>query len=115
MNLRGPSVVLETSVSMIGYILAYVTSIPELGYAAAIIAAVGVYSTIVVVLAWAGVNAGGDRSRGVVLAMVIGVGNIRGYVTILLSQMVMTWGCSICYLYIYYYTNHRDSIRVMAP
>jgi hypothetical protein len=63
---------------MIGYILAYVTSKPEFGYASSIIAAVGVYSTIAVVLAWAGGNAGGDLKRGVVLAMVIGMGNLGG-------------------------------------
>ena len=78
MNLRGPFVVLGASVSMIGYIVAYVTSEPGPGYAAAIIAATGVYPTIAVILAWAGGNAGGDLKRGVVLAMVIGIGNLGG-------------------------------------
>jgi len=86
MNLRGPFVVLGASVSMIGYILAYATSKPGPGYAAAIIAATGVFPTIAVILAWAGGNAGGDLKRGVVLAMVIGIGNLGG----------------ICSSYIYY-------------
>jgi hypothetical protein len=102
MNLRGPFVAFGASVSMIGYILAYVTSKPGLGYAAAIIAATGVFPTIAVILAWAGGNAGGDLKRGVVLAMVIGIGNLGGYVAILSSPMVMTWKCSICSSYIYY-------------
>lgn len=46
----------------------------------AIIACLGVYPTIAVNLAWAGGNAGGDAKRGVVIAMVIGIGNLGGYV-----------------------------------
>lgn len=46
----------------------------------AIIACLGVYPTIAVNLAWAGGNAGGDAKRGVVIAMVIGIGNLGGWV-----------------------------------
>lgn len=46
----------------------------------AIIACLGVYPTIAVNLAWAGGNAGGDAKRGVVIAMVIGIGNLGGCV-----------------------------------
>lgn len=98
MNLRGPFVVLGASVSMIGYIVAYVTSEPGPGYAAAIIAATGVYPTIAVNLAWAGGNAGGDLKRGVVLAMVVGVGNLGGYVAILLSPMGSDVGMQYLFL-----------------
>jgi len=90
MNLRGPFVVLGAGVSMIGYIIAYVTSKPGPGYAAAIIAASGVYSTIPVNIAWAGGNAGGDMKRGVVLAMAIGIGNLGGYVVLLRVKLVVT-------------------------
>lgn len=48
------------------------------GYAGAVLAAVGVFPTIAVDLAWAGGNAGGDMKRGVVIAMVIGLGNLGG-------------------------------------
>ncbi|KAI0066040.1 MFS general substrate transporter [Artomyces pyxidatus] len=75
---RGPFVILGAAVSMIGYIVAYTTSKPGPGYAAAVIAATGVYPTIAVDLAWAGGNAGGDMKRGVVIAMVIGIGNLGG-------------------------------------
>ena len=80
MNLRGPFVVLGAAIAMIGYIVAYTTSKPGPGYAAAIIAASGVLPTTAVILAWAGGNAGGDMKRGVVLAMVTGIGNLGGYV-----------------------------------
>ena len=82
-NLRGPFVVFGAAVSMIGYIIAYVTSTPGPGYAAAIIAAIGVFSTIPVNIAWAGGNAGGDLKRGVVLAMIVGIGSLGGYVALL--------------------------------
>jgi hypothetical protein len=81
MNSRGPFILLGVTISMIGYIIAYITSKPGLGYGAAIIAATGVFPCIPVMLAWAGGNAGGDMKRGVVLAMVIGIGNLGGYVS----------------------------------
>ena len=83
MNLRGPFVVLGSAVSMIGYIIAYTTSEAGPGYAAAIIAATGVYPTVAINIAWAGGNAGGDMKRGVVLAMIVGIGNLGGYVSLL--------------------------------
>ena len=73
---------------MVGYIVAYTTSKPGTGYVAAVIAAAGVYPTIPVMVAWAGGNAGGDMKRGVVLAMVIGIGNLGGCVPVLGS---LTW------------------------
>ena len=73
---------------MVGYVVAYTTSKPGPGYVAAVIAAAGVYPTIPVMVAWAGGNAGGDMKRGVVLAMVIGIGNLGGCVPVLGS---LTW------------------------
>jgi len=90
MNLRGPFVVLGAVVSIIGYTIAYVTSEPGPGYVAAIIAASGVFSTIAVNIAWVGGNAGGDLKRGVSLAMIIGFGNLGGYVAILCARWVVT-------------------------
>lgn len=65
-------------VSLIGYIVLYTQTSPGASYAGAVIAAVGVFPTIAVDLAWAGSNAGGDMKCGVVLAMVIGMGNLGG-------------------------------------
>ena len=90
MNLRGPFVVFGAAVSMIGYVIAYVTTKPGPGYVAAIIAASGVFSTIAVNIAWAGGNAGGDLKRGVSLAIIIGIGNLGGYAAILWPRCVVT-------------------------
>lgn len=67
-------------VSIIGYIVLYARTTPGVGYAGAFLAAVGVFPTIAVDIAWAGGNAGGDTKRGVVLALVVGLGNLGGCV-----------------------------------
>jgi hypothetical protein len=87
LNSRGPFVVIGSTVAMVGYIIAYTTIKPGPGYAAAVIATSGVYSTIPVSIAWAGGNAGGDMKRGVVLAMVVGMGNLGGCVPVLGSSI----------------------------
>jgi sugar phosphate permease len=74
-NLRGPFVVLCSTISMIGYIVAYTTSQPGPGYVATVFAASGAYPNVALLLAWAGGNSGGNMKRGVVLALVIGLGN----------------------------------------
>jgi hypothetical protein len=79
-NLRGPFLVLCSTISMIGYIIAYNTSQPGPGYVATVFAASGAYPNVALVLAWAGGNAGGNMKRGVVLALVIGLGNLGGCV-----------------------------------
>ncbi|KAN0135408.1 MFS general substrate transporter [Lactarius tabidus] len=76
MNLRGPFIAGGALVSMIGYIIAYTTSEPGPGYAAAIIAACGSFPSIAISVAWAGGNAGGNIKRGIVLALVVGLGNV---------------------------------------
>ncbi|KAH7913268.1 major facilitator superfamily domain-containing protein [Hygrophoropsis aurantiaca] len=77
-NSRGPYIIGCAAVSLIGYIILYTQSKPVPSYVGAIIAAVGVFPTIAVNLAWASSNAGGDMKRGVVIAMVIGLGNLGG-------------------------------------
>lgn len=64
--------------SLVGYIVLYTQTSPGVGYAGAFLAAVGIYPTIAVNLAWAGGNAGGDMKRGIVLALVVGLGNLGG-------------------------------------
>ena len=85
MNLRGPFIILGSTVSMIGYIIAYITTKPGLGYVGVFLAASGVHSTGAIVLTWAGANAWGDLKRRVVFAAVIGLGNLGGYVATSLS------------------------------
>ncbi|KAJ7217701.1 major facilitator superfamily domain-containing protein [Mycena pura] len=77
-NLRGPFVIGSSLVGLVGYIILYTQKSPGAGYAGAVLAAVGVYPTIAVDLAWAGSIAGGDVRKGVVIAMVIGLGNLGG-------------------------------------
>ncbi|KIJ13101.1 hypothetical protein PAXINDRAFT_100907 [Paxillus involutus ATCC 200175] len=77
-KLRGPYVIGGAFVSLVGYTVLYTQSSPGVSYAGTIIAAAGVFPTIAVHLAWAGSNAGGDLKRGVVIAMVIGLGNLGG-------------------------------------
>ncbi|KAG1821015.1 MFS general substrate transporter [Suillus subaureus] len=77
-NLRGPFIIGGALVSLIGYILLYCSVRAGPSYVGACLAAAGDYPTVAVALAWAGSNAGGDLKRGVVLAMVIGLGNLGG-------------------------------------
>lgn len=77
-KLRGPYVIGGALVSLVGYIILYTQSSAAASYAGAVLATVGVYPTIAVDLAWTSSNAGGDTKRGVVLAMVIGIGNLGG-------------------------------------
>jgi hypothetical protein len=51
-------------VSLIGYIILISQSTPGVSYFGAILAAVGVYPTIAVDLAWSGSMAGGDICKG---------------------------------------------------
>ncbi|KAF6763474.1 major facilitator superfamily domain-containing protein [Ephemerocybe angulata] len=66
LNLRGPFIIGGCLVSV------------PVSYFGAILAAVGVYPTIAVNLAWAGSMAGGDICKGVTIALVIGIGNLGG-------------------------------------
>lgn len=79
-QIRGPFIIGGACVSIVGYILLYCDGPAGMSYTGACLAAIGVYPTIAVDLAWAGSNAGGDLKRGVVIAMVIGLGNLGGYV-----------------------------------
>ncbi|EIW82847.1 MFS general substrate transporter [Coniophora puteana RWD-64-598 SS2] len=78
MAIRGPFIIGGAIFSLVGYIILYTTDSAGPSYAGSIIAAVGVFPTIAVNLAWASANAGGDMKRGVAIAMVIGIGNLGG-------------------------------------
>ncbi|OAX37882.1 MFS general substrate transporter [Rhizopogon vinicolor AM-OR11-026] len=77
-NLRGPYIIGGAFVSLVGYILLYCSVQAGPSYAGACLAALGVFSTVAVDLAWMISNAGGDLKRGVVIAIVIGLGNLGG-------------------------------------
>jgi MFS family permease len=80
-GVRGPFIACNLFIEVIGYALAYTTNgSGGQGYAACMICALGAYSNISMVVAWLGGNAGGEVKRGVVLGLVIGVGNFGGCV-----------------------------------
>ncbi|KAL1743407.1 major facilitator superfamily domain-containing protein [Schizophyllum fasciatum] len=78
LNLRGPFIIGGSFIAIIGYIVLYTQDAPGPSYVGTFLAAAGVFPTIAVNLAWAGSMAGGDIRKGVVIAMVIGVGNLGG-------------------------------------
>jgi len=77
-NIRGPYIIGGAFVSLVGYILLYCDAQAGPAYVGACLAAIGAFSPVAVALAWIISNAGGDLKRGVVLAMVIGFGNLGG-------------------------------------
>ncbi|KAJ7910257.1 MFS general substrate transporter [Mycena leptocephala] len=77
-NMRGPYILGIGVVGIIGYAIWYTTRSATAGYVAAFFACSGSFGNIALVLSWAGSNTGGDLKRSVVLAMVIGLGNLGG-------------------------------------
>lgn len=92
-----------------------------MGYAGAFLAAVGVFPTIAVILAWAGGNAGGDMKRGIVLALVVGLGNLGGCVisSLTLMNQLAQLLCSICSSFVYidpprFHVGHGTILGVLS-
>ena len=79
-QIRGPIIAGGAFISLIGYIVLYTQKAAGAGYAGTLIASAGVFPTVAVDLAWVGGNSGGDLKLGVVIAMVIGLGNLGGFV-----------------------------------
>ncbi|KAJ7083079.1 MFS general substrate transporter [Mycena belliarum] len=77
-KMRGPYILGIALVGIIGYAIWYATKSATAGYVAAFLACAGTFGNIALVLSWAGSNTGGDLKRSVVLALVIGLGNLGG-------------------------------------
>jgi len=77
-NFRGPFIIGGCIISLVGFIVLITETRPGAGYAGSFIAAIGVFPTIAISLAWAGSAAGGDVRKGVTFAIVIGLGNLGG-------------------------------------
>lgn len=77
-TLRGPFVIASGTIALVGYIILYTQTNPGVSYTGAILAAAGTFPSHPVILALVSGNAGGDTKRSVVLAMVIGIGNLGG-------------------------------------
>jgi len=88
---RGVFVIAGCFVSLAGYLILYNSTNAVASYIGSILAAMGVFSTIAVDLAWAGSMAGGDMRKGVVIAMVIGFGNLGGSVTHLARLLCLAY------------------------
>jgi hypothetical protein len=81
-NLRGPFIIICSTISIVGYAIVYAAPAgnPGIGYAGTFFATVGVYPSVPIAIAWAGGNVGGDIKRGVAIAMAIGIANLGGSV-----------------------------------
>ncbi|KAJ7477005.1 MFS general substrate transporter [Mycena galericulata] len=77
-KMRGPYILGIAILGIIGYAIWFTTRSATAGYVAAFLACSGTFGNTALVLAWAGSNTGGDLKRSVVLAMVIGLGNLGG-------------------------------------
>jgi len=76
---RGPWVVFNSVLAVIGYALAFASNgAPALGYAGAAVAAAGSYASASVLPAWTASNAGGEVKRGIAIAMGIGCSSLGG-------------------------------------
>jgi len=63
-NLRGPYLIGSILIAIIGYIVLYTQARPGAAYVGAVFAAMGVYPTVAVALAWTGSAVGGDVRKG---------------------------------------------------
>ena len=77
--IRGPFIVGHGLIAIVGYImLISANHQPGVSYAGTFFAALGVFPTIPCSISWVGNNMGGELKRGVVIALVIGIGNLGG-------------------------------------
>lgn len=75
---RAPFVMGLQLLSIIGYSMVRLTRNSHIAYTGIFFACSGVYSTVPCLISWVSNNVGGDTKRGVVLAMMIGIGNLGG-------------------------------------
>ena len=88
---RGPFVLAGAITALAGYVVLFATKSPGAGYAGTMVAACGLFPGVALALAWAGGNAGGDVKKAVVIAMVIGVGNLGGCVALPLAVILLSF------------------------
>jgi sugar phosphate permease len=80
-KIRGPFIMFCSLLSITGYAMLYATSpknLPGVGYAGSILAALGIFPTIPLMLAWGSGNAGGSLKKGVIIGLQSGIGNLGG-------------------------------------
>ncbi|TFK73730.1 MFS general substrate transporter [Pluteus cervinus] len=83
-KVRGPFVMICSLLGIIGYVMLYATSPkhhPGVGYAGTMLAAMGVFPTVPIMLAWGSGNAGNSLKKGVTIGLLSGVGNLGGIIS----------------------------------
>ena len=75
---RGPFILAGSTLALVGYAILYSTASPGAGYAGVMLAATGLFPCVACILAWTGGNIGGEVKRAVVIAIVVGMGNLGG-------------------------------------
>jgi FtsH-binding integral membrane protein len=79
-RVRGPIIVTWLLIAIVGFSLAISTKSPAPGYTAACLAATGVFPMTAVLFAWIAGNTPDDLKRGAVIAFVMMIGNVGGWV-----------------------------------
>ncbi len=75
---RGPFILVGSTVALVGYATLFATSSPGAGYVGVMLAATGLFPCVACILAWTGGNIGGEVKRAVVIAIIVGMGNLGG-------------------------------------
>lgn len=78
---RGICNMVLISISVVGFLMLIATENPHVQYAGTFLGAFGLYPTIPNNISWAANNLEGGYKRGVVLGIMVGLGNINGIVS----------------------------------
>ncbi|KAI1794369.1 MFS general substrate transporter [Ganoderma leucocontextum] len=79
-RVRGPFILVGSTVAIVGYVLLLATKTLAVQYAGSVIVAAGLLPSIATLLAWIGGNFGGEVKKAVAIGFVIGFGNLGGVV-----------------------------------
>ncbi|PIL23217.1 MFS general substrate transporter [Ganoderma sinense ZZ0214-1] len=79
-RIRGPFILVGCSVAIVGYAMLIATKTPAIQYSGSVIVAAGLLPSVSTLIAWSGGNFAGEVKRAVVIAIVIGFGNLGGVV-----------------------------------
>lgn len=85
---RGYCNMVTVSIGLIGFSMLIGSQNPKIKYAGTFLGAAGIYPTIPNTLTWASNNVEGVYKRGVIIGIVVGVGNLQGVVSRELSHCV---------------------------
>nr|VWP01939.1 PKS_ER domain-containing protein [Ganoderma boninense] len=85
--IRGPFILVGCSVAIVGYVMLIATKTPAIQYCGSVIVAAGLFPSVSTLVAWAGGNFAGEVKRAVVIAIIIGFGNLGGIVLCALTML----------------------------